>query len=446
MVTRCRLVALLGLTLLSLSVAACEKVPLLAPSGSTITLTTPTNVLATNATTTIVAQVLEAAGSPPHSGTHVTFTTTLGRIEPVDASTDINGRVTVTFTPSGTSGTAIISAASGGASTGSNGALRIAVGAAAVGRVIVVATPNPVSANGGTATISANVVDLNGNPLPAVPVSFTASTGSLGSPLVTTDANGAANTTLTTSLQSIVTATVGVSASSSSSSSGSGTSGTGTSGTGTSGTGTSNGSGTTSTSTQVSGSVTVNVSVAPSILITPPTTPPSKGLPSTYTFVVTAAAQNGSAVRDVNVSWGDGSSQNLGSFTGSQAQTHVYSNDGSYQIAATVVDISGNSNTTRTTVTVIPVPRPTVTVTATPQTVVVNGTVTFNIQVLPPTGIGVQKTSISYGDGVTEDLGGATSVTRTHQYTTAGQKAVTVTVLDTAGQTTEGTTSVSVTP
>ena len=433
MVTRSRRLSLAGVALLLLAAVACEKVPLLAPSGSSIVLTAPTNALSASGTTTIVAQILESAGTPPHSGTHVTFTTPLGRIEPSEAATDTNGRVSVTFTPNGASGTAVITAGSGGATTGSTGALRIAVGSAAVGRVIVVATPNPVSANGGVATITANVVDLNGNALPSVGVSFAASAGSLGSSLVNTDASGVAQTTLTTSMQSTVTATVGVSSTSSS---------------GSTGTGTGTGAGTTtgSTSTQVSGTVTVNVSAAPSILITPPNTPPSKGLPATYAFVVTAATANGSAVRNVSVDWGDGMAQDLGSFTGSQAQTHVYSRDGSFQISATVTDISGNSNTTRTTVTVIPVPRPTVTVTATPQTVVVNGTVTFNIQVLPPTGIGVQKTSISYGDGVTEDLGGATSVTRTHQYSVSGQKAVTVTVLDTAGQTTEGTTSVSVTP
>ncbi|HUR35840.1 MAG TPA: Ig-like domain-containing protein [Vicinamibacterales bacterium] len=424
----------MGLTLLALVVSACEKVPLLAPTGSTITLTTPSNTLSANGTADIVAQVLEAAGTPPHSGTHVSFTTTLGRIEPADASTDANGRVTVKFVANGASGTAIITAASGGATTGSSGAVRIAVGAAAVGRVIVVASPNPVSANGGVATVTSNVVDINGNALAGVAVSFSTTAGALGSSLVNTDAAGIAQTTLTTSTQATVTATVGVSASSSSGSTGTGS--TGTTGTGSTG----------STSTQVSGSVTVNVTVAPTILITPPSTPPNKGLPATYTIVVTAAAQNGNPVRNVSVDWGDGTVNDLGSFTGSQPQTHVYSRDGSFLITATVTDVAGNSNTARTSVTVIPVPRPTVTVTATPQTVTVNGTVTFNIQVLPPTGIGVQRTSISYGDGVTEDLGGATSVTRTHQYTSAGQKAVLVTVLDTAGQTTEGTTSVSVTP
>src|SRR6266542_2927972 len=73
--------------------AACEKVPLLAPSGSLITITASTTALPVNGTAQLVAQVIEAAGTPPHSGTQVTFTTTLGTIEPAAALTDANGQV-----------------------------------------------------------------------------------------------------------------------------------------------------------------------------------------------------------------------------------------------------------------------------------------------------------------------------------------------------------------
>src|SRR5205814_4218874 len=107
---------------------SCNRVPLLAPSGSTITLTSATSVLPINGTATIIAQVVENAGTPPQAGTHVTFTTTLGTVQPSDATTDTAGRATVTFTaPS--SGTASISAISGGASTGAN-SLKILVGTA----------------------------------------------------------------------------------------------------------------------------------------------------------------------------------------------------------------------------------------------------------------------------------------------------------------------------
>src|SRR5678816_4602619 len=71
---------------------SCEKVPLLAPSTASITLTASATALPLNGTTDLIAQVLEQAGTPPHSGTHVIFTTTLGSVLPAEAETDVNGR------------------------------------------------------------------------------------------------------------------------------------------------------------------------------------------------------------------------------------------------------------------------------------------------------------------------------------------------------------------
>src|SRR5437868_3831126 len=93
---------------------ACNRVPLTAPSGSSITLTTATTVIPINGAASIIATVIENAGTPPQAGTHVFFTTTLGTIQPSDATTDTSGRAIVTLSaPS--SGTASITATSGGA-------------------------------------------------------------------------------------------------------------------------------------------------------------------------------------------------------------------------------------------------------------------------------------------------------------------------------------------
>src|SRR3981081_1560254 len=81
----------------SLAIAACQRVPLLAPTGSTITLTALATALPSNGTTDVIAQVIQPSGTPPHSGTHVTFTTTLGSIQPSDATTDVGGRAVVKF-------------------------------------------------------------------------------------------------------------------------------------------------------------------------------------------------------------------------------------------------------------------------------------------------------------------------------------------------------------
>src|SRR5476649_2657809 len=128
---------------------ACSKVPLLAPSGSTIILTSAATALPVNGTATIIAQVLEAGGTPPQDGTLITFTTTLGTIQPPQAETS-GGRVIVKFNAGSASGSATIVASSGGASVGAAGAIKILIGTAAVGRVIVGANPTLVPALGGS--------------------------------------------------------------------------------------------------------------------------------------------------------------------------------------------------------------------------------------------------------------------------------------------------------
>src|SRR5436190_16169477 len=116
MITRNYLTGLVCLAAaLSVVTVSCEKVPLLAPSGSSIQLISSTNVLPVNGTTEITAQLIEPAGTPPHSGTVVTFTTSLGTFQPATASTDVTGRASVTFLAGTQSGTANITALSGGA-------------------------------------------------------------------------------------------------------------------------------------------------------------------------------------------------------------------------------------------------------------------------------------------------------------------------------------------
>lgn len=412
---------------------ACQKVPLLAPAGSTITLTASATALPTNGSASIIAQVIEASGTPPHSGTLISFTTSLGTIEPSDARTDASGRVTVTFRAGGLSGTATISAISGGANVGANGAVKIAVGSAAVGRVNVSANPATVSSLGGSSVITANVLDINGNPLTSVPVTFSTTAGSLSAAVITADQNGNAQTTLTTAQQATVTASVGATGSTPPTTGG----GTGGTGGGTGGTGTGSGN----TSGQASGSVTVTIAAAPTLIITPPSTPPSAGLPAAFTFAVTAATTNGSAVRDVTVDWGDGSGQDLGVINGSQIVNHVYNRSGNFTVSAIITDATGNSSRVSTGVSVIPVPRPTINIQATPGAPGTNSA-NFTITVTSPSGIAIQDVTIRFGDGTSQDLGGAPTGTISniqHVYGSSGQKNVQVDVLDSAGQVTTGT-------
>jgi hypothetical protein len=416
---------------LSILVVGCQKVPLLAPSGSTITLTVAATALPVNGTAQVVAQVIEASGTPPHSGTEVTFTTSLGTIEPSTASTDTSGRAVVTFKAGNSNGTATITAISGGASVTGNNAIKIAIGTAAVGHVNVSASPATIPSIGGTSTIVANVVDINGNPLTNALVNFSASAGSLSQTAVNTDQSGVAQTQLTTSVQSTVTASVGGQGASSGSGAGTGT-----------GTGTGATTPPANTSGQASGTVTVNVFAAPTLLITPPTTGLNQGLPATFTLAVTAATSNGSAVRDVTINFGDGTGTiDLGSISGSASVTHTYTTANTFTVTATLVDAAGNTQNVSSPVTVVATPLPTVIVTPTVPTG--SKTATFQIQVTAPAGVGILDAVIDFGDNTPpSELGGLSgSVSLTHNYAVSGQYPVKVTVTDTLKRTTVGTTT-----
>jgi Bacterial Ig-like domain (group 1)/PKD domain len=511
---------------LSLTIGACQKVPLLAPTGSTITLTAGSTALSVNGTTDIIAQVLEAAGTAPQDGTVVTFTTTLGSIEPSEARTN-GGRVTVKFRAGTANGTAIITASSGAASASGANAARVAVGTAAVGSVRVSATPTLLPSTGGLSTITGTVIDINGNPLSSAPVTFSTTAGTLEQVAVSTDASGVASAVLRTTTAATVTVAVGAQAGSS------------TGGTTPPAAGAPAAPAAPATTGTASGSVTVNVTGTPSLLITAPAAGLTAGLPAAFTFAVTAATTNGNPIRDVTVEWGDGQSQNLGGSTGTVTVSHVYRSSGSFVVVGrvtdtagnqvttstsvtvtppaltltitppstlpsanlpatfifaataptgdsvrnvsvdwgdgsatqdlgaisgnvtvshvfktagtfvingTVTDVFGNSSKVSTSITVIPVPKPTIIITPSPVPGKVNTQTTLTIQVTLPSGISVQDLNINFGDGQQANLGGATSAAVPHVYTTTGTFTVTVTVLDTSGQTTIGTAAVSIGP
>ena len=266
-----------------------------------------------NGTTQIHAIVIEPSGTPVHDGTTVLFTTNLGTLLPVEARTQ-NGVATVQFLGNGQSGTATIKALSGGSASE---ALELSVGAGASGRVSVTANPASVPVAGGTTTISAAVFDASGNPLSGVPVSFSTTAGTFSSVVVNSDASGTARTTLTTNQAASVTATAG---------------------------------------STTSAPVAITVAVRPTVTITVPAgTTPTEGAVTTLSLTVTSPATGGSPIQAVTVDYGDGSSDDLGSISGTISIQHVYGDSGSYRPTVTVVDSTGTSVTASTVIFVQPI-------------------------------------------------------------------------------------------
>ena len=368
--------------------ASCDKAPLLAPGGTVIFLNASANSVSATGSLDIVAVLLEqgtassgdddttpASGTPVHNGTLVSFTTTLGRIEPAEARTT-NGSVTVRFIGDGRSGVASILAYSGGART----TLTLNVGGAAAERIVLSATP--LSSSGGTSTVTAKVEDTTGNPLGGVVVEFSASRGSLSSTSATTNDAGVATVTLTSTVESAITATVG----------------------------------------SKTATYTVTPATRSGLTVTPPTTITASS-PAVFTVGVTS----GAGVSNVRVNWGDGSSTNLGAVSSSASPQHTYSSGGSYTVTATATMSDGS--TEPAVGTTISVGEFAVGLTTSSGSGV-NNAITFVASTTPNT-TNVEEYRWNFGDGTsTTSTDGATTQ---HIYTATGNYTVTVTVVPVIG-------------
>lgn len=393
-----------GIVLLSLLalpfalISACDKVPLLAPTGSVITLFAGTNTVSLNSEITIIATVIEngsapatgtgtgtsttsraGAGTPVQNGTLISFTTTLGRIEPSEARTH-NGQVSVKFISGGASGNATITAYSGGASAQ---IANLKIGTAAAGRVLVTTTPQSLGASGGSVQVVASVTDEGGNPLSGIPVTFATDKGSLSPATATTDASGNATVTLTTTSGPVnITATAGAQ--------------------------------------QGKAVVTVNARSLGGFTASPAAT--SAGVP--VTFTVTPGT--GSNISSVRVDFGDGTSQNLGAISGPSTVSHVYTRAGTYTPTVTATDASGDAQTLSTTVIIGSLP---ITINASPSPGVVNSPITFTVN-----GVGsaqVERYEWFFSEGPSPRT--TTSPQISHTFQNKGQKVIRVEVYGVGG-------------
>ena len=313
------------------SAAACDKAQLLAPTNSTITVSSATKVLPTGGSTQITAFVVEQAGTPVQNGTVVRFTTTLGNVSPSEVQTT-NGVALTTFLAGSTSGVAQVRGISGGAKAPEANAnlVEITIGAAAVNTVTIRANPGSVGPSGGTVELIATVVGYNGRALDGIGVTFTTDQGALGASSVTTNSSGEARTTLTTTQQAVVNATAGA---------------------------------------KTSSNVTITLRSGPIVTVA---CVPASGTGNcaavqastsnnTATVVYTVTKPSGSSnLRAATIDFGDDTSQSLGNLAGGSATvTHTYNGPSSstarpYTATVSVADVNGESAATATVVTVTP--------------------------------------------------------------------------------------------
>jgi PKD domain-containing protein/Big-like domain-containing protein len=380
-------------------VAGCNKVPLLAPSLSTITLSSTSTIVQSNSTAQVSATVLKQPGTIVQDGTTVTFTTTLGTLSPTVART-MNGVATTTFSANGQSGVAEIRATSGGAKPAdtANPSLKLTVGGAAAARVLMTASPSRVPATGGSSTITATVSDTNGNALTGVTVAFTTDNGTVSNTVATTNSSGQAITTLTTTQTATVTATVGASG-----------------------------------ATAVTpGTVKVTVTVLPDIAIAVATgSTLSAGQIVTFTVTVTPGSAT-DVFQSLVVNFGDGSSTpTLGG--GSTSVSHTFNAAGTYTVTATGTTASGDTKPASTVIVIQPVLVNLSVSKSTLNPLTATFTATVN-----PSGTAISNYHWSFGDGQSLDTSNNTT---THTYAAGATYTASVTVTTPGGQTASSSTS-----
>ena len=392
---------------------SCDSVPLLAPTNSSVTIDAQSRVVPTGGTTEVSATVFESSGTPVHNGTLVRFTTTLGRMDPVEAQTR-NGIATTTFIAGEDSGIAEVRATSGAAggstttppststppgtttpTTSGSNVVQIAVGAGAVDTVTVSANPSSVSTTGGgTVTVTATVLGTGGRLLSGIPVNFTANRGTLSSTSAVSNGQGQAQVTLTTNGETTITVVAGTKKE----------------------------------------TATVTGRPGPSVVLTCSVTGASTCATATVgqTIVFTAAREAGSAtLTSAQLDFGDNSSQSLGTLNSSTNVPHTYSQAGTYTARLTGTDANGESSSA---IQVIQVNSVTIAVSA---SVTSGRTVSATATVNAP----VTQYQWSWGDSTSTTT---TSATAQRTYAAPGTYTITVTAILQSGGTVAGNTTIVV--
>ncbi|MFN7977955.1 MAG: PKD domain-containing protein [Vicinamibacterales bacterium] len=323
------------------------------------------------------------------NGTVITFTSSLGTVEPREGRTQ-NGQVTVKYTAGSQSGKAAISAFSGGAKSEN---LEILVGAAAAGAVSLRATQTTVPTIGGSTTMIATVVDTGGNPLKNAPVAFSSTAGSLSQSTAITNDAGEARSDLTTNVDATVTAQVGTG------------------------------------STAVKSELKISAKDLPVVTIAivggASANSTEVGLPTIFSLKQENTATS-SAIRSVNLDFGDGNNRALGALSGTTTVSYQYNRTGFFTVSATATDALGQVGVSTLALQVTD--RFAIAVNVTQS--VVAGVATFSATATPRTGTSIRTYEWSFGDGSSSSTTG--SIT-SHRYTATGTYRVRVRVVATNG-------------
>lgn len=365
------------------TVTACKMGSLTAVDGSVLNITANPTVVAPGGTSEIRVVGFKPSGTPLPDGTVIFFSTDLGS---VPASAKIrDGYALVTYrAPANRSGTAKVEASSGINSDNQANKVEttILIGSTAVKHVEVSASPGSLPPSGGQVLITVLVKDENHNPVPGVTVSLATDKGSLSSSTgMVSDSNGRVTAWLTTTETAKVTVYAG----------------------------------------SVNGTVSIAVTdnQAPTSDFTFSPTTPKVG-ESIY-FNGYGSSDSDGYIRKYHWEFGDGTTA-----TGVRT-SHIYNNDGTYNVTLVVEDNYGLLGSKTSSVTVSNGDSPVAAFTANPQG---SNKVAFDASLSTDKDDNIIKYEWSFGDG---SSGSGLSIT--HTYASTGTFTVVLKVTDEKGNT-----------
>jgi len=196
---------LLLAALLLLPALGCDKASPVAPSGTTLSISANPSTVSLNGTSTITVIGRQPNGNPLNPGTEIIFSVDKGSIDPI-AKIQSGGTASVTFHADSRSGSARVTASTGGSGGGgtsggggsSSASVDVQVGLSSGDKptIIISASPNSIAVNG-SATVTVIARNADGSPAAAgQQVILTTTLGTLSPSRPVTGADGTATAKL----------------------------------------------------------------------------------------------------------------------------------------------------------------------------------------------------------------------------------------------------------
>jgi PKD repeat protein len=371
----------------------CKAAVLTAPDNTTLIVTVNPPVIPLGGQAVVKVVAFKASGTPVPDGTVIFFSCDIGTIE--SRKETLSGTAEVLFQSNDNrSGVATITVTSGNA-TVTPEAITITIGASGLSSLSLTADPPVLPVGGGASTLRVTAFDENFNPLANIPVTLSTNAGQLNSSgnVITTNANGAAEDLLTTTVTANVTALSG----------------------------------------EVETSITVHVETNEGPTASFVYSPTSPKLGEKVNFNASGSSDPDDSIVSYQWDFGDGRSDS------GEKVTHKYKTAGTFTVVLVVEDNSGNRGSTSQTVSVSEGDSPTASFVYSPTNPAENENIYFNASESEDPDGDIVSFDWDFGDGTS-----GTGKTVTHQYGSSGSYTVLLKVTDDDGNIDTASQTVSV--